>query len=182
MTSVEYLRVFPVVEMVAATAAAIILLWLEKVGDLARSCELTLPRRAVRPTGEPSSLVDATVGVMVTVVGAGVVWRRVVLVRVLVTDAVATVLISSRIVTVFIDPNRVPSSAATVPMRQTSIECTGVALGSSKCICPRIDSPGAITGADSTRLPMVSCRDMRSCGVRYVLYFGGGGWDVLLVR
>lgn len=54
--------------------------------------------------------------------GEGVVWRRVVLVLALVIEAVATVLHSSNMVTVFIDPKRVPSNAVTVPWRQTSIE------------------------------------------------------------
>lgn len=64
--------------------------------------------------------------------GEGVVCRLVVLVLVFVIEAVATVLHSSKIVTVFMDPSRVPSNAVTVPVKQTSMECTGVALGSSK--------------------------------------------------
>lgn len=155
-------------------------------GDRARSCcegvvgtvLTTLPRRPRRPLvdtssgKEPETLLpdDAVVAAW-----AGVVCRLVVLVLVFVMEAVATVLHSSRMVIVFIEPKRVPSRAVTVPVRHTSIEWTGVAFGSSRWICPRIDSPGAMTGAERTRLPMVSCKDMRNCGVRDVLYFGGGG-------
>ena len=64
--------------------------------------------------------------------GEGVVCRRVLLVLALVMEAVATVLHSSKMVTVFIEPKRVPSIAVTVPWRQTSIEWTGVAFGSSR--------------------------------------------------
>lgn len=69
---------------------------------------------------------------MVVVVVAVVFRDLDVLVLALVTEAVATVLLSSRNVTVFIEPSLVPSNAVTVPVKHTSIECTGVALGNSR--------------------------------------------------